>query len=167
MSIVGDIKRITQQELALRFSSFTESDAWALGCQMRAAALAAKLPFVIDIRIAGRKLFYAALPGTAPDNQDWVERKINVVMRFHKSSYLVSRELAQKGKALDESQGVLPINFAPHGGCFPIAIKDVGVVGTITVSGIPQRDDHNFVVAQICQFLKVDYKALALGREEK
>ena len=167
MSIADDIKRVKQQELLLRFSSFTESDAWALGCQMREAAIAAKLPFVIDIRAAGRKLFYAALPGTVPDNEDWVQRKINVVLRYHKSSYLMSRELAEKGRVLDENQGVLPINYAPHGGCFPITLKDVGIVGTITVSGIPQREDHNFVVSQICQYLKLDYKSLELGPEEK
>jgi uncharacterized protein (UPF0303 family) len=138
-----------------------------LGSQMREAAVALKHPFVIDIRIAGRNLFYTALPGTTPANESWVQRKINVVMRLHKSSYRVGRELASSGRQLDESQGVLPIEFAAHGGSFPIAIKNVGVVGTITVSGIPQRDDHNFAVEHICRYLKLDYKTLALGPEEE
>ncbi len=167
MSIATDIDKIKQQEMALRFESFSEADAWALGSQMREAAIALKHPFVIDIRIAGRNLFYTALPGTTPANESWVQRKINVVMRLHKSSYRVGRELASSGRQLDESQGVLPIEFATHGGCFPIAIKNTGVVGTITVSGIPQRDDHNFVVEHICRYLKLDYKTLALGPEEE
>ncbi|MEO9168559.1 MAG: heme-degrading domain-containing protein [Aestuariivirga sp.] len=167
MSIATDIEKIKQQEMALHFERFTEADAWALGCQMREAAIALKHPFVIDIRIAGRKLFYTALPGTTPANETWVQRKINVVMRLHKSSYLVGRELALSGRALDESQGVLPIDYATHGGSFPIAIKNTGVVGTITVSGIPQRDDHNFVIEHICRYLKLDHKSLALGPEEK
>ena len=167
MSITTDIEKIKQQELALHFERFSEADAWALGSQMREAAIALKHPFVIDIRVAGRNLFYTALPGAVPDNQTWVEHKINVVMRYHKSSYRKGRELAQTGKQLDESQGVLPIDYATHGGSFPIAIKNVGVVGTITVSGIPQRDDHNFVVEHICRYLKLDHKMLALGPEEK
>jgi uncharacterized protein (UPF0303 family) len=167
MSIATDIEKLKQQEVALRFESFSEADAWALGSQMRKAAIALKHPFVIDIRIAGRNLFYTALPGTTPANESWVQRKINVVMRLHKSSYLVGRELALSGRLLDESQGVLPIDYAAHGGCFPITIKNTGVVGTITVSGIPQRDDHNFVVEHICRYLKLDYKTLALGPEEK
>ena len=167
MSIVTDIEKIKQQELTLRFEHFSEADAWALGSQMREAATALKHPFVIDIRVAGRKLFYTALPGTTPANESWVQRKINVVMRLHKSSYRVGRELAENGRQLDESQGVLPIDYATHGGSFPIAIKNVGVVGTITVSGIPQRDDHNFVVEHICRYLKLDHKMLALGPEEK
>jgi uncharacterized protein (UPF0303 family) len=167
MSLGKDIAKIVDQEKALQFENFSEADAWALGSQMREAAVALKHPFVIDIRIAGRKLFYTALPGTTPANESWVQRKINVVMRYHKSSYRMGRELAENGRALDESQGVLPIDYAPHGGCFPIVIKNTGVVGTITVSGIPQRDDHNFVVEHICRYLKLDHKALALGPEEK
>lgn len=167
MSTKEDIDQIIKQEEALRFASFGEDDAWKLGSQMRQSAASRKLPLVIDIRVAGRKLFFTALPGTAPENEDWVQRKINVVMRQHKSSYRVGRELLQNNKVLDESQGVLPIDYAPHGGCFPIHITSVGVVGTITVSGIPQRDDHGFVVEQISKYLGQDPSALALGPETK
>ena len=166
MSTKEDIDQIKKQEAALRFASFSEADAWKLGCQMRDAAAARKLALVIDIRAAGRKLFFAALPGTTPENEDWVQRKINVVMRLHKSSYRVGRELLLNNKQLDESQGVLPIDYAPHGGCFPIHISGVGVVGSVTVSGIPQRDDHGFVVEQLCVFLGKDAAALALGPEK-
>ena len=147
------------------FTKFDEADAWALGSRMRDLAIARKLPFVIDIRVAGRKLFYTALSGTSPENEEWVQRKINVVMRQHKSSYRVGRELLLKGKTLDESEGVLPIDFAPHGGCFPITIKNVGVVGTITVSGVPQREDHNFVVECLAAYLGLALADLALPAE--
>ena len=167
MSIAEDIQKIIKQEQVLRFAHFDEDDAWKLGSQMRAAAVARKLPLVIDIRCAGRRLFYAGLPGTTPGNEGWVQRKINVVHLTHKSSYRVSRELAQSGGALDHSQGVQPIDYATHGGCFPIHIEGVGVVGTITVSGIPQREDHGFVIEQVCNFLGKDAAALALGPETK
>ncbi len=165
MSHGDDIARLKIQEERLRFKSFDEADAWKLGSQMRAAAEAKKLPLVMDIRVAGRPLFYAALPGTTPDNPEWVRRKINVVMRYHKCSYRVSREVAQSGQALDEARGVLPIDHAPHGGCFPIHIIGTGIVGTITVSGIPQRDDHNFVAEAVSEFLGVAYSEIALGAE--
>jgi uncharacterized protein (UPF0303 family) len=69
---------------------------------MREKAVAKKLPLAIDIQVAGRTLFYAALAGTTPDNPNWVRRKINVVIRLHKCSYRVSREIALSGQALDE-----------------------------------------------------------------
>jgi uncharacterized protein (UPF0303 family) len=30
-------------------------------------------------------------------------------------------------------------DYATHGGAFPLIIKDVGVVGTVTVSGLAQQ----------------------------
>jgi uncharacterized protein (UPF0303 family) len=165
VSHADDIAQIKIQEERLRFAKFDEADAWALGSHMRAAAVAKKLPLVVDIRVAGRPLFYAALPGTSPDNAEWVRRKINVVMRLHKCSYRVSREIAQSGQQLDELRGLNPIDVAPHGGCFPIHIIGTGIVGTVTVSGIPQREDHNFVIASLCEFLGQPHDELALAKE--
>ena len=120
MSLADDIARIKIQEECLRFTKFDEADAWALGGAMRAAALAAKLPLAIGIQVAGRVLFHAALPGSSFDNAEWVRRKANLAMRFHKSSYRVSRELALSGQVFNETRGLQPIDYAPAGGCFPI-----------------------------------------------
>ena len=165
VSLENDIAQLKIQEQKMQFTSFLEEDAWNLGQAMRADAVAKKHPFVIDIRISGRKLFFTALPGSVPENENWVQRKINIVMVKHKSSYHIGRELAQNGKLLNETMGFNPIDIAPHGGCFPIIIKSVGVVGTITVSGIPQREDHNFVVEHICAYLKLDHAKLKLAAE--
>jgi uncharacterized protein (UPF0303 family) len=76
-----------------------------------------------------------------------------VVNRFGDSSYLVGRRLALAGKDLDEGFGVEPILHAAHGGSFPIIVRDVGVVGTVTVSGLPQAEDHALVVEVLRTFL--------------
>jgi len=167
MSIAGDIEKIKQQEQALRFKAFDEEASWALGCQMRDAADQANYPMVIDIRVSDRQLFFAALPGTELDNLEWVRRKTNSVKRFHKSTYRLGREHKARGAAFGMERGIDILEYADAGGGFPIHIIGTGVVGSITVSGIPQRDDHGFVVEQLCQFLNVDYSKLALGPEEK
>lgn len=166
MSLDSDIAQIARQEEALRFDRFNEDDAWALGGQMRAAALARGLPFVIDIRIGTRPLFFTALPGTSPDNSEWVRRKVNTVLRFHKSSYRVGREYQREGKPFDTSRGINPMDFAPAGGGFPIHVKGAGVVGVVTVSGVPQREDHGFVVEMLCAFLGIPHEGMALGPEQ-
>ncbi len=167
MSLESDIAQIAKQEEALRFAAFGEADAWALGSLMRKVAVERSLPFVIDIRIGNRPLFYTALPGSTPENPDWVRRKVNTVYRFHKSSYRVGREYQLQGKAFDASRGIDPMDFAPAGGGFPIHLAGSGVVGAVTVSGVPQREDHGFVVEMLCQFLGKDHAVLELGPETR
>lgn len=167
MSIESDIALISRQEEALRFTSFSETDAWALGSLMRSTAEERKLPLVIDIRIGTRPLFYTALPGTTPENPDWVRRKVNTVYRFHKSSYRVGREYALRGSVFDASRGLNLMDYAPQGGGFPIHVLGTGVVGAVTVSGIPQRDDHGFVAGMLSSYLKVDYQPLELPPEQE
>ncbi len=164
MSVQDDIARITLQEQRLRFASFDEAAAWKLGSAMRDTALARNLPFVIDIRTGIRPLFYAALPGSTAENADWVRRKVNTVYRFEAASYRISREYAQSGKAFDQSRGMNPLDFALAGGGFPIRIGSV-VAGVVTVSGVPQRDDHNFVVECLCDYLRMPHAEIQLPPE--
>jgi uncharacterized protein (UPF0303 family) len=165
MSISDDIAKLHDQEVQLRFKAFDEAAAWKLGSQMRMAAAARNLPLVIDIHIGNRQLFFAALPGTGPDNSDWARRKRNSVLRFQKSTYLLGREYAARGASFGPERGVDITDYANAGGGFPIHIAGTGIIGAITVSGIPQREDHGFVVEQICVFLGLDHGQIALGPE--
>jgi uncharacterized protein (UPF0303 family) len=149
------IASLEAQEEQLVFARFSNADAWRLGSAMAAAAIERALPVTIDIRRHGQQLFHVALPGTTAENDSWIDRKVNVVNRFAAASYLVGRRLEARGIALDEAIGVEPRLFAAHGGAFPIRIRDVGVVGTVTVSGLPQGDDHAFVTEMIGVFLSI------------
>jgi uncharacterized protein (UPF0303 family) len=64
---------------------------------------------------------------------------------------------------LQEKAGLEVKDYAPHGGCFPILLAGTGCVGTITVSGLPQREDHNLVVAVLQDYLDPAAEDLALG----
>jgi uncharacterized protein (UPF0303 family) len=153
------VAELEAQERRLQFTRFDNTDAWRLGSAMVAAATERGLPVTVDIRRHGHQLFHAALPGTTPENDAWIDRKVRVVDRFAAASYLVGRRLAASGTALDEQLGVDPRHFAAHGGAFPIRIRDVGVVGTVTVSGLPQADDHAFVTEMVAAFLDGDGSA--------
>ncbi|MFG2036959.1 heme-degrading domain-containing protein [Dactylosporangium sp. NPDC048998] len=147
------ITELEAQEERLQFDRFDNDDAWALGSMLVEAARERALAITIDVRRGGQQLFHAALPGTTPDNDRWIERKIRVVERMHASSFLVGRRLAAKGAAFDAGYGVDPAQYAAHGGAFPIRVRNVGVVGVVTVSGLPQADDHALVVEVLSRFL--------------
>lgn len=162
MTIEQDLERIAQQEERLRFRSFDASTAWAVGTRLRAAAEARRLAVAIDIQVNGHALFFTAMPGTTPDNTDWIRRKHNVVQRYHRSSYAVGLQLQKQQTTLTEQVGVEARDFAPHGGCFPIRLQGTDCIGTITVSGLPQRADHELVVEVLAELLEQPLEELAL-----
>ncbi|MFD0524030.1 heme-degrading domain-containing protein [Paractinoplanes durhamensis] len=130
------ISELEAQERDLVFDGFSNADAWRLGCLL--VEMAGELPVAIDIRRGTQQLFHAGLEGSAADNDAWIARKVRVVERYAASSYLVGRRLAAKGQELDAGMGVNPADYAAHGGAFPIRIRNVGVVGVVTVSGLPR-----------------------------
>lgn len=147
------ISELRRQEDELVFARFDNTDAWRLGSLLVSLAQVRDLPVAIDIRRGRQQLFHAALPGSVADNDTWIERKVRVVERYGMSSYRKGRLLAAEGKTLDAAVGVDPARYAAHGGAFPIRIRDVGVVGVVTVSGLPQAEDHALVVEAIRDFL--------------
>ena len=162
MDIAEDIRRIALQEQRLQFTAFDAGAAWELGLALKAAGEARQAPIVVDIRLHSMRLLSFALPGGAPDNFDWVRRKRNVVFRFHRSSYRVGRELARDGKTLHDLGALPERDYAAHGGSFPILLKGTGCVGAVTVSGLPQRDDHRMVVEALARVLGQDLGDAAL-----
>lgn len=166
MPIAEDIARIVLQESTLTFESFSPETAWQLGCLLREMAVARNVPLVIDVRRFGtpdQPLFYCALAGTTPDNPRWIARKTRVVARFHKSSYHVGRLLEQAGRSFGERYNLPDEDYAAHGGGFPIHVAKTGIVGSVTVSGLPQREDHNLVVEALCRLTGQDHALLRLA----
>lgn len=165
MGLSEDLERIAGQERELQLSRLDAQTAWELGSRLRAMAAERNLAVVIDVRRFGQPLFYAAMNGTTPDNVEWVRRKSNVVARFLHSSYVAGIKETMKNQSLIESQGLALADYAPHGGSFPLAVTGAGVVGSATVSGLPQRADHELVVEALCAMLGLDYADLKLSSE--
>lgn len=162
MNLEQDLERIATQERELHLPRFDADVAWKLGSRLRELAVARQAAIVIDVRRFGQPLFYSALPGTSPDNYAWVRRKINTVARFHRSSYAIGLKLQLQNKTLLEKYGLSLNHYAAHGGCFPLVVSGAGIIGCVTVSGIPQRADHELVVEALCLETGRDYKTLAL-----
>lgn len=148
------LAELEQEEAELQFDLFTNNTALELGLLILETVRQERKRVTIDIERHGQQLFHYAMEGTTPDNDQWIIRKKNVVKRFNKSSYHVGLLLAKSRKSIEERYFVDPFQYSAHGGSFPLIIKDVGVVGAITVSGLPQEEDHRLVVSVIRQFLQ-------------
>lgn len=151
---------LAEQEKRLVFSRFDHASALALGMQIVDRAWRAELPIVVSIRRNGQRLFHIALPGSSADNDSWVDRKAAVVDRYGHSSYFVGTQFRARGRDFDADSRLDTNLFAAHGGSFPITIRAVGCVGSITVSGLAQADDHALVVAELEEFLRQDDRQL-------
>jgi uncharacterized protein (UPF0303 family) len=140
------LAEIAAEEAELQFTSFTNDDAWTLGCALVSAARAQQAPVAIDVRRNAHRLFHVALTGAAPDNDEWIERKARVVHRFGHSSLYVGQHCREDGTTFEQRYGLDPQRYAAHGGGFPVTVRSVGPVGVVVVSGLPQVADHRFVV---------------------
>ncbi|MDX3383587.1 heme-degrading domain-containing protein [Streptomyces niveiscabiei] len=156
LEITPTLDELKSQERRLVFRQFTYEDAWALGSLLVGLAREREAPVAIDIHRAGQQLFHAALPGSSPDNDAWIARKRRVVERYGSASYRVGAEFRAKGTTFEESSRLDPDTYAAHGGSFPVTVEGVGVIGAVTVSGLPQLEDHRLVVEALEEFLGKD-----------
>lgn len=144
---------IDEQESRLVFSEFTNETALKIGLIIIENAKKENKKITIDIAKSGHQLFHYSFDGTSPDNDQWVERKNRVVNRFFKSSLYIQALLKHEGKSIEEKYHISSFDYCPYGGAFPIIIKNVGVVGIITVSGLTEEEDHGMVVSAIEEYL--------------
>ena len=151
---VRELAALLADEERLVFQHFDTNTAWELGSAMRAEADAARLPIAISIRRNGQCLFHAALPGSSADNDAWLLRKAAVVERYGHSSYYVGCKFRADGRNFDTDSRLDVGAFAAHGGAFPLILGTSGCIGTVAVSGLPQLEDHRFVVTQLERFLR-------------
>jgi len=153
--LTADLERVKEQEALLVFDDFDEDTALNLGLLIRAKAETLGQPIVVDIRRGDDVIFFSAMPGTAPTNADWARRKRNLVNILHEPSYCVGAKI-KLGSNLLELMGLRVRDYAAHGGCFPIRVKGAGMIGTVTVSGLPQREDHKLATDAIAEFIGVN-----------
>ena len=151
MTTETDIALVKQQEQDLVLPRFDEDVAFDLGAALRERAMQDGLGIVIDVRSWDRQMFFAATAGTSADNAEWVRRKINTVKRFHRASY---RMVLERGEVpFSPQSGADPADFVIAGGGFPIRVSNAGIIGCVTISGLPGREDHGVVVDTLCDHL--------------
>jgi uncharacterized protein (UPF0303 family) len=149
-----ELDRIHELQDQLIFEEFNSDTAWDIGNILYERAKREKKIIVISIVLNGHKLFYYSFAGTNPSNDQWIIRKENTVNYFFKSSYEVVLLMQIKKDNLSNRYGLSPERYTASGGSVPIIIKNTGIVGTITISGMTQEEDHYFITDSIEFYLR-------------
>ncbi len=160
MAPEDDLPILEEQERLLQFKAFGAEEAWRLGSLLHASLIERAAGGSVEIELAGHLLFACATVGATPGQANWIRRKRNTVHHFARSTYAVGRKLERDGTTLPTSHGLSEADHVAHGGGFPIVLTGTGMVGSVIFSGLPQREDHNLVVAALAQMLGVDVPRL-------
>ena len=163
MSIEQDLQIIAQQEALLQFKQFDVDTAWLVGCRLREEAIRRGAALAIVLTLNQTRRFQCLMPGATANNEDWARRKHNVVQKFERSSLAIGLDCQRQQTSLQEKNGLPLADYATHGGGFPLLLEGGLCVGSVVVSGLPQREDHQLVVDVLAAMLgQADVPRLAL-----
>lgn len=148
------LETVIRQEEALQCERFTAEDGWLLGQLARKVVARHGGNAAVDVTAFGVQLFRCTVGMATPNNTRWIRRKLAIVMENWKSSLRVMLEMQLSGRTLAEF-GLAGEDFVLSGGSFPIYLRGQGVVGAVTVSGLPQTHDHQMAAAALAEYLGV------------
>ncbi|MEH6628032.1 MAG: heme-degrading domain-containing protein [Motiliproteus sp.] len=152
------LQMLFEQETDLQFSHFNHDTAWHLGTWLQQRSQSSQLAVAIEIYAFGQILFSCALPGSSPNNFDWIRRKRNSVLHFGHSSFYLGQSQRDKQQIFEDQPHIDAREFCGHGGSFPIRLQASGLVGAVTVSGLPQAEDHALVVEAVRHLIDMEGK---------
>lgn len=137
------------EEARLCFDKFRRSDALAIGLKIVELAAAYPDPVTVEITIGGLVVFRHFTDGSLADSELWLARKRRVVDLMAMSSLRFMYWLEMNGWTLEDRK-LNPADYAPGGGGFPIVLRNTGMIGSVSVSGMFNHlDDHKLVVDAI------------------
>lgn len=132
-----------EQELILKH--FFNQDAYILGSYITDICIQNNIPVIISIEKNNQIIFQYAHDGTSNNNNYWIQKKINVVKRFDKSSAYMTYKLKEQNLSFEQKYGNSK-DYALTPGAFPIRVENVGTVGIIAISGLSSEEDHQLII---------------------
>jgi uncharacterized protein (UPF0303 family) len=149
-----NLQQLENVEKELQFETFTNDDALNLGMTLIDYSKENNKAVAIHIERNRVPLFTHLMNGTSEENVFWLYRKKRTVDHYNRSSHYIGARFAEQGTTHDGSSLLQSSDYQAVGGSFPIRIKDVGVIGTVTVAGLTPQLDHDYAVEGVKRFLK-------------
>ena len=145
-------KQLLEEEFILKLPSLTNSEAVQIGEIATTLGNQRRVPIAVQVRIGDWIVFHASLEGSKPENDWWIKRKVAVVILNHHSTMYERVSAEERGVDWHIENNLRDETHAIHGGALPL-ITDEGFKGILIISGLPQVEDHLFVVEVLTEFL--------------
>lgn len=156
------MERIKVQETTYEFDHMDEELATQMGIYVIRRAREMGKPVATRVTLNRRTLFACSMPGTKPESDNWIRRKENISYATNGSSYYWEC-WCELGQHPLEWRGMSYEDYAPAGGCMPLHVKGVGMVGTLTISGMASHEDHALAFETIGKAVKGELGVDLLG----
>jgi uncharacterized protein (UPF0303 family) len=144
------LERVRAEGSLLDFPALDRTTSRRVGEAIAAMCEREGLAVTLAVHLGEQRIFHAAFDGTTAENDGWVERKRNTVLRSEVSSFEVALTTRLAGWSPDWLD---PRRFAVASGAVPLRVGGL-VVGTIALSGLidSEQADHDAVMRGIREY---------------
>ncbi|MGB1205859.1 MAG: heme-binding protein [Chitinophagales bacterium] len=80
------------------------------------------------------------------DKHNWLRRKANVTKHFEESSLSIKYDLKNGNMSLVKTFALEEKEYLAKGGSMPLFVKNAGMIGLVTVSGLHDEEDHKIII---------------------
>lgn len=133
----------------IELDHFSNRIAFDIGLKIVELAKSRNQHIAVDVSRLNHTVFLFVDDNLPADKHNWLRRKANVAKRFEESSLSVKNDLKDGQMSLDKTFGLDERDFIAKGGSIPVFIKNAGMIGTITVSGLRDEEDHNIIIESL------------------
>jgi uncharacterized protein (UPF0303 family) len=145
--------QLIREEEILALPALSQEVALTIGQIAYEIGTTRDLAITIEVRLGEWTVFHASLPGSKPENDEWIARKARVVLASGHST-MHERVLSEETNVDWYELHNLPEKLhAIHGGGLPLNVIGKGLVGILLISGLPQVDDHLLGTEIITEYL--------------
>ena len=131
------------------FNKFNNRLALEIGLSIIELAKKRDQHIAVEIKRLNHTIFLYIDDTLPADKHNWLRRKANIAKQFEESSLSVKNDLIKGGMSLEETFGLGAMDYIAKGGSIPVFVENVGMLGTITVSGLTDVEDHQIIIDAI------------------
>ncbi len=133
----------------IELEQFSNQIALDIGLKIIELAKSLNQHIAVEVSRLNHTIFLFVDDNLPADKHNWLRRKANVAKLFEESSLSVKNDLKDGQMSLEKTFGLDEKDFIAKGGSIPVFIKNAGMIGTITVSGLRDEEDHNIIVESL------------------